>query len=651
MTTDIALRILGTAFLTLTALTSRGEIITTDSPVHHEPPYELPFEESFADCETATEWNTYSIGEAEWTVTPYSPMPMTYSYDNDGGMLAFMAETPEARAIIESGEINIGSGRNPNLTFWTFSHGTQVVSGDITVSVDDGSGFQPLRVIPVTTGRPEGWYRVQLPMSQYSGKTVRLRFTGWCENPDMAQLVDCIRVFDIGNDMGVTRIKAPDKVNPGIEFAVEVTVVNNTDHAVDEYELRLYRDGAEVSAIPGTSASAGEYITYTIPQIADANWNNRVLYRAEVTAPGDNFADNNSSDVIGVLIDQNTFPTASDIKVYWTDDTRTDVMLEWDAPNFQLDSPVEYTEGFEYFPPFEPDPDMPGWTFIDYDGAETYGIEDYDFDWAGTRMAFMAIDSERFTGTIKARNGNMFLLSMDAATRQTDDWMFSPELSGKSQVITFWARSLSSTYGRETIQVLTSVGGIEMHEFDLSRHIGNIPATWTKYTCVLPAGTKHFAIRNFSQDVHGLLLDDITFIPARHPAENYALIGYNIYRDGQRLTPEPVTELWFHDTDPPQIGHSSYAVSVVYDRGESPASAYIEPTADLDEARDTETVRICGMTGAIELYTPVRTDFNIHGIDGRTIFAGPVTGQTEIAATPGIYVVSTRGFTRKVAVR
>lgn len=636
----------------VSASDSHGESRPSEAsaPLPVGAPYMLPFDESFAGSNASKIWSQQTTGEAEWLVTPYSSVPMTYSHDNDGGMLAFVTTYPGVRASIETGKIYLGTGSDPCLKFWMFNMNSRPVGGDITVYIDAGEGFEPIRVLQLNAGRPDGWYENSIQLSQFTGKTIRLRFTGWCGATDVAQLIDDIRIRDIGNDMSISRIATTDKITPGNMFEIQGTVMNNCSHTVSQYEVRLYRDGQLVETVAGLPTAPYSTRTYTFVQRAEPTWSNRVLYSIEVVADGDNLSDNNMSDTIAVLIDQNAYPSVSDIKAFWNDDERRSVALTWADPDFNMAETVEYTEGFEYFPPFEPDPQMAGWTVFDYDGAPTYGIDGHDFGWAGERMAFIAIDSEDFTGNVKAKFGSQFLMSMDAMGRQTDDWLFSPLLSGKSQVVSFWVRSLSSTYGTETFQLLGSLGGTEPYEFEVLRQVERLPATWTKYTCRLKEGTRHFAIRNISQEAHGLLVDEITFVPGRHPAENYDILGYNVFRDGEKLNENILTDLHYTDNDLPEVGNPSYAVSVVYDRGESPVSIYIEPVASGLTSVEDLGAEALSVNGGILINSPVSSDFMIHNIEGICVYQGNVTDSVTVPLREGLYIVTARGFTRKVIV-
>ena len=85
----------------------------------------------------------------------------------------------------------------------------------------------------------------------------------------------------------------------------------------------------------------------------------------------------------------------------------------------------------------------------------------------------------------------------------------------------------------------------------------------------MPEGTKYFAVRCTSHDRCALMLDDFTYEAAARPLE-VELVGYHVYRNGERITDQPITDTMWVDNrvDPTAI----YYVTAVYDVGESEPS-------------------------------------------------------------------------------
>ena len=117
---------------------------------------------------------------------------------------------------------------------------------------------------------------------------------------------------------------------------------------------------------------------------------------------------------------------------------------------------------------------------ISFGNADIPGIE------AGKTLAsyLMFSTTGAFEGnpTLVAHSGKQYLVVMarfDIGT--TDDCAISPELSGKAQTVSFYARSYGADYP-EHIQVLYSTGSLEPSDFvpsDLD--VEKVPGTWTRY--------------------------------------------------------------------------------------------------------------------------------------------------------------------------
>ena len=86
------------------------------------------------------------------------------------------------------------------------------------------------------------------------------------------------------------------------------------------------------------------------------------------------------------------------------------------------------------------------------------------------------------------------------------------------------------------------------------------------YTVDLPEGAAYFAIRCISKDKFIFMVDDITY----HP-KPLSLIGFNVYRDGVKIG-STAAETTSYTYDELNGETHVYAVSAVYDEGESPLS-------------------------------------------------------------------------------
>ena len=160
-----------------------------------------------------------------------------------------------------------------------------------------------------------------------------------------------------------------------------------------------------------------------------------------------------------------------------------------------------------------------------------------------------------------------------------DDWMISPEVVGGTKV-TFMAKSVTAQYGLEKIKFLYSVSDRETTSFRQMEDVIAVPADkWTKYTFTLPEDAKCFAINCVSENSYALLIDEITY-ESTEPM-TLSLLGFNVYRDGEKINDELLEEGYYVDTNAPAGSHY-YNVTTVYDKGESAFSNQVSTTAGIE---------------------------------------------------------------------
>ena len=187
---------------------------------------------------------------------------------------------------------------------------------------------------------------------------------------------------------------------------------------------------------------------------------------------------------------------------------------------------------------------------------------------------------------------------------------------GNEQEISFFARVITPDYGYESFEVLYSTSDDDIDSFVSLDEIWLDATDWTEYTFTLPEGTKRFAIRHSSQDIFGLLLDDVTYERAA-----IAPVAYNIYVDGELVgsTPETTYELPATGlTD----GQHSFAVTAVYEGGRESAPA----TATIDIHSGISELTVDGQP--VDVYT----------IDGRLVRRQA----TSLEGLKGLYLIGNK---------
>ena len=163
------------------------------------------------------------------------------------------------------------------------------------------------------------------------------------------------------------------------------------------------------------------------------------------------------------------------------------------------------------------------WTIYDATGARVYGPNNLTWENKYAPQAWTPFLSTTISGS-PAHNGSQYMESICPDNYNgyydgpADSWLVSPVLSGKEQTITFWARIFTTQYTPETFEVLYTTGDIDRQDFSNSVSSFQVAAsyssattTWTEYSATLPAGAKYFAIRHTSNDIYGLMVDDVTY--------------------------------------------------------------------------------------------------------------------------------------------
>lgn len=552
------------------------------------PNYTMPYIESIAGGKLSSNFSMDQSNGGVWRLYNSQTLSEPVSVDGDDGLFGMKGNGPGTFGSIISGKIEI-SGDKPGLMFYTFNiNGNDPATGSVVpdeniLNVYVRSGNIETRVlnIEMKSLHEAGWNCVTVPLDAYIGKVIYLRFEGICVNYTYT-LVDNIRVVTLtDNDIAVASVEAPANVKAGDEFNVNVKLDNLGTNIADSYTVSLYRDGEKVAESKGSALQPGLNATVSFRQTIKVIEDETAEYSAEASLDGDSNPSNNKSDSPAVVIAEfPTYPTPAGLIASHADSR---VLLSWDAPVIDTTVPDAVTETFESAEPFATT--VAGWTFLDLDEKAIGGLSGIKFPGIATysKQSFFVLDNSdaQFNATFETRSGNKCIVAMfDSYFGEINDWAISPELCGKAQTISVYARSYDSRY-KESIELLYSTGSLDPADFISAGKHEQISDEWTEYTAELPEGARYFAIRSCAIGASMLMVDDVTYIPA---SANTRLehIGYNVYRNGEKLNDTPVTDTTITDTLA-QPGFHTYAVTALYNVGESrPAKADINIMSGID---------------------------------------------------------------------
>lgn len=624
--------------------------------------YELPFRESFAGGTITNDpWDVSIPEESDgwWRVVGEGEYPAAMPQDKDGGMVTFMPEESGDSGTLTSGKIALDGAEHPVLDFWWFY--PEDSTDRITVRVNgDDRGFDEVARVEFRREAGQGWKKAVVDLGAYADcEVVQIALEAVSATGYTNIHIDNIRVHESYDDnLAMAGLKVPARAMTGEKVLVTATVENVGNRGARDFAVTLLCNGEAVQSITGDWLDAGALCDYTFEIVPTPAQAGRMTLQAELVYGPDQFAGDNLSESAAMQVRTPNYPAVSDLEGALDNGA---VTLAWSEPDTTPGEQVRLEDGAETYRAFTVT-DMGEWTLVDRDGDTTIGIQGPNgqplvYENAGAPMAFMAfnpalagiaLEYEDGTPTEWApHSGEQMFAAFACGHRQNDDWLISPLLPGMAQEVSFWAKSVTNQYGFEKYEVYTSATGIEPEDFTIIGSLRSAPVEWVRETVQLPEGTRYFAIRCVSDDCFALLLDDFSFFAESTWSGELSLIGYNVWRDGQLLTAEPIMEQEYTET---LDGRHSYNVTVVYDRGESAMSN----TVVMDNSG------VAALGGSVAVYGGCGV-LAIDGAGGREVTltdaAGlvqrltPSSDRCRVAAGAGVWLVTIDGRRFKALVR
>ena len=619
--------------------------------------YAVPFVESFAAGQTSSLWRSEVVSNVS-TAPAWMPMNEAdvadfTARDGDEGYASMLGENATDCARYYSGKINLAGVANPVLTFYTFNFGGNGGNDDnnvLEVYGGTGSGFNLIKSMKISETGNYGWNKVIIPLTAYKDKELQLVFTGVIKNY-MTIPLDAVTVCEApGTDLAAVRLIMPETVTAGQYFDLEAEIENAGMATVGGYVVELYRNGEKIHVAEGPELESCNRVEIGFADRLGVIDDVENEYYAKVVCDGDENLQNNTTPIVKVVLEAPDYPAATGLTATRNGNA---VALSWTEPDLSTASPAATTDTFESYESFATT-GIGGWTMVDMDGAQVGKLQGITFPgitYEGSVQSFWVMDSsmEGANASFAAHSGQKYLAQIfNYDNSQCDDWAISPELMGCRQTISFYAKSYSSIAANaETFEVLYSATDASTDHFVKLGTYENVPNGWTRYDVELPEGAKYFAVRCISEGRFMLFVDDATFIPAG-ATHGLVVEGYNVYRDHQKITEQPVAATQFVDADAP-AGSCTYVVTVAYNKGESVASN----EAVVDEAGVEAVERGNAIVTAVDGKIVVEgADANVAivQVNGVEVFAGS-GNRLEVPAAAGVYLVEIGSEVRKVIVR
>lgn len=629
----------GFSYFAVTAENTTGESDDAYGAVVTGAPYEMPLFETVANGKLSYWWGT----AVDQTNKLYEGgiYVSQNSSDGDGSCFEMYAKTA-GWMNLQSGKIALAGTANPTLTF-DYSAGGAV---PLTVSIITPNDVKDIATL--TAG--SNFAPATISLVEFANEDwVRFAITGTFSKKDSAY-IDNIRVYNmLDNNLVAKGITAPSKVQAGEDVTVAVTVENQGSKAADAYTVDLYCNDIKVQSVPGTALAANAKTTFTFTEQTNVMTASELVWKAVVEFADDNDKSDNTTSTVKTVVKTTNYPAVTDLTGA---QNGNNVNLTWSEPDMSALAVEPVTDSFEDYEAFGVNT-AGDWSFVDVDGSVTYGFENIQFPNMYSEMAYIVLDGSysSFDETFAAHTGNKYMASFAAEKATNNDWMISPELSGDAQRVSFFARTYTAQYGAESFEFYYSTTGKDIADFVKVDGVAEVPEDWTEFTFDVPAGAKYFAIRCTSADRFIFLVDDVTYTPAGLSADDLSLVGYNVYRDGVKLTAEPVAESAYVDASVSD-GEHSYVVTVVYDKGESAASnVFTIGVVDGINSVINASAKVSAVGRIITVTGAEGEQMSIITADGKTIFDGKAADVTRVSVNGGVYIVKVGKTVTKAVVK
>ena len=567
--------------------------------------------------------------------------------------------------------IDLSGEENPYLTFYTYNwlqYGRKCLNTlDIDIVTEDGTRSPLYHTVIGDLSDLPGWTFVAVDLSAYKGQTVSLVFRPTIIGQDDEGynwvLLDNIRIDKaVGVDLQVSEFSAPVQAVPNEEFKISARVDNFGVKDSPAYKATLYHNDAAIATqdMPALACAANTTVEFTSAlRVKDPIGN---TYKIVVEAEGDENADNNTTNSLTVARNLQLLPAPQKVFI-----NPGGERLEWAEPDMEAAVPAAKTEDFESIPILETElftSDVPDWIFHDVDqgliggmvSSSTWEVMEYpgipthsQQSWWVQNRAFEEFNDGYYGYDYSLQYlANMYVVNetFDTCVQQ-DDWAITPELCGQEQLVTLWARSYNKATP-ETVEFLYSEGGTNPEDFQLISRVEELSGDWTQYALVVPEGAKRFAIRGCSWAELGTaqtFIDDVRFYPAAGDKQELQLKGYNVYADDELLNAAPLTSLEMLEL--PE-GNHEYAVSAVYESGESRAIVATEGTG---LGFQPSLLKVTTRPGMIVLDGLADAEWSIVSASGMIVAKGQGENHVETAVSAGVYLVTVDSRMYKLIVK
>lgn len=546
-------------------------------PLFVGAPSAIPYFEGFKGHKFNNFW-TYDISSAS-VVLNYTGN----CSDEDGTGIVFNSVSDDEWGFIESGKINIKGAKAATISVDIMG---DVEGNTVTIQAIGPDGkYVDVATLPVT--KEYVTHGVSL-VDFNQGDFVRVRVQADI-NKSGAVFIDNICVLNqLDKNLAVTDIEIEATPEIGSESEVLVTVTNYGKETIDNYTINLYANGEKVATQVGSyELEPMKNITEILSFVPSIFCTGSLVLTGEVIFDED-MDENDNRRSLTVDINKSQEDAPEGFGVSFVDGK---AHLAW---NKATDTPKVVTEDFENYTPWVIEPNEPfstttlgPWTLVNNDLSYAgYLWETIELPCEFQSFAYVVTNMDGIFGPdneYPGHSGYQYLSSfygfdiesLDMETGDMDfaeqnDWIISPELSGREQTISFWYQAPSpDMMMNEYFYIQTSTTDNKLDSFSpLNDELFAVKTSfeyddWQEFTITLPEGTKYFAINRNDGPDDGMwfMIDDITYEKVKKLP-----VSYNVYLD-HKLVATIAGDAVNYDVECNIDDLHDYSITAVYANG------------------------------------------------------------------------------------
>ncbi|MDE6161095.1 MAG: hypothetical protein K2F77_05510, partial [Muribaculaceae bacterium] len=333
--------------------------------------------ESFANSTLSYIWAVgYAEAEGSWSIYGDDKFTDLTSADGDNGFAAMSGRYLDSSAALYSGKVSLAGAKNPGISFSTYvlaeddTNEIQLYVKELT-DADWTALGEPVVVNELSN--EAGWASAITSLADYAGKIIQVRFQATTKAYAYTTL-DKIKIGDLlSHDLCARSISAPEKVNAGMGYNVDVTVSNEGMQSAGAFSVELYAGGSLADTKSFSELASGSSVTARFDMNMSAIADSPVEIYAKVVYTADENPADNTSETVSVAPKHSRLPAVTDLSAKHTAEGNA---LAWSEPDLTNVSAAEGNIDFEDGTAWAKE--YGDWTFVDKDNSPVGGFEDSD---------------------------------------------------------------------------------------------------------------------------------------------------------------------------------------------------------------------------------------------------------------------------------